>query len=157
MQIKIVKIGKLADQNYSPLAAKFEKRLRAFTKVESVFLKAFEDESRQVKELSGKLDLNPKKGEFGKSVSIALDERGKLLSSPDLAMKIKSYQDDPSIKQLSFIIGGPFGLPQSVRKQVDLVWSLSPAVVPSDLAWLIVWEQIYRAFSINAGSSYHHE
>jgi 23S rRNA (pseudouridine1915-N3)-methyltransferase len=88
---------------------------------------------------------------------VVLDERGKDLSSPELAQFIQSKMDLGHTKSLSFVIGGPYGISDELRQQADFVWRLSKGVFPSDLAWVMVWEQIYRAANILRGTPYHHE
>ena len=158
MIIRIVKIGKLADQNYAQIVKKFEQRLRASARVESLHIKAYADNARQWKELTSKLDglADQKQPNSGTARFICLDERGEQLSSPKLATMIRKNLENPSIKQLNFVIGGPYGLPAEMIAAGYFTWSLTPAVYPSDLAWLVVWEQVYRAFTILQGTGYHH-
>ena len=88
---------------------------------------------------------------------IGLDETGEQLSSKKLAQKLSSWENDPSIKKICFVVGGPYGLNDTQKKHCQLLWSLSAGTFTSDLAWLIMSEQLYRSFSIIRGSSYHHE
>lgn len=86
---------------------------------------------------------------------VLLDERGKLLSSPDLSgLIIKPLN---SSKNLVFIIGGAYGVDQSIVSRADYVWSLSSLVFPHQLVRLMLVEQIYRAQEIDRGGGYHHE
>jgi len=80
-------------------------------------------------------------------------EGGKALSSHQLAHFL---QDRELVgKKLSFIVGGPEGLPQKVIDACDYQWSLSPLTFPHDLAMVIMLEALYRASTINAGVPYH--
>ncbi len=85
---------------------------------------------------------------------IVLDERGKLLDSPDLAQSIDQAFADS--RPLVFVIGGAYGVADEVRERADLVWSLSPLVFPHQLVRLILVEQLYRAQEISRGGKYHH-
>jgi 23S rRNA (pseudouridine1915-N3)-methyltransferase len=87
---------------------------------------------------------------------VALDERGKQLSSEGLAMFIQSRAND-STKRLVFLIGGAFGLHESVIKRADYTWSLSSLVFPHQLVRLILAEQVYRACTIIKNEKYHHK
>ena len=87
---------------------------------------------------------------------ITLDQRGIAVSSEAIAETLKDWQSDSRIKKLTFLIGGPFGLHEEVCAKASLVWSLSPLTLPSDFAWLICWEQLYRGNQISKGSRYHH-
>ncbi|NRA65167.1 MAG: 23S rRNA (pseudouridine(1915)-N(3))-methyltransferase RlmH [Pseudobacteriovorax sp.] len=159
MKFRIIKIGKIADPNYRQLVDKFEKRLRSFGKVEGIHIKAYPDDQKQMKELTARMDLSSTEARLTKpdEFLVSLDERGRILSSPELAELIQTKKGTGLIKHITFMIGGPYGLPSEVRKKSDFIWSLSKAVFPSDMAWMIVWEQLYRASSIIQGSSYHHE
>lgn len=85
-----------------------------------------------------------------------LDERGKMLSSITLAKKLDDQQNN-SQKRLVIIIGGAYGIDDSLLQYVNFIWSLSDLVFPHQLVRLILVEQIYRGFSILNGSKYHHQ
>ena len=153
MKFKIVKIGKPVCREYETLVSRFEKRLKSYWKVENILLKESESSERMVKSLSKYVPIE------SKSVNtfiITLDERGKILSSPDLATKLDGIMSSGITKEIFIIIGGPYGLPDEIKSVSDFTWSLSKAVFPSDLAWVITWEQVYRANAILRGSPYHH-
>ena len=85
---------------------------------------------------------------------IVLDERGRLLDSPSLAQA--TNQAFTAGKTPVFIIGGAYGVSDSVRQRANLVWSLSPLVFPHQLVRLILAEQLYRAQEISRNHPYHH-
>lgn len=87
---------------------------------------------------------------------ILLDERGTLHDSPSWA---KAFQEmmNRSTKTAVLFIGGAHGVSDAVRERAAAVWSLSKLVFPHQLVRLIVAEQVYRAYSILAGSPYHHD
>lgn len=157
MKIRVIKIGKPADKAYSQLAEKFEKRLKSFCKFEHLVLKAHDGVEKSKRELFSKLDLDASGNSTNSShVVMTLDERGEILSSPQVADLIRKTIDDSHIKCLSIVIGGPYGIPEELRRSSTKIWSLSKAVFPSDMAWVMVWEQLYRASAIIKGTSYHH-
>jgi 23S rRNA (pseudouridine1915-N3)-methyltransferase len=86
---------------------------------------------------------------------ILLDERGKMISSPDLASIIEQRAVNGA-KRIHFVIGGAFGVNDAVRHRADLVWQLSKLVFPHQLVRLILVEQVYRACTILKGEKYHH-
>jgi len=87
---------------------------------------------------------------------VLLDERGKMLTSPQWATQMQHCMNQ-GVKTLVILIGGAFGVTDNVRARARQVWSLSALVFPHQLVRLIAAEQIYRAFSILNNSPYHHE
>ena len=87
---------------------------------------------------------------------VALDERGKQMTSLHLAIFLQDRANE-SVKQVLFLIGGAYGLDESVLKRADLKWSLSSLTFPHQLVRLILAEQVYRAISILRNEKYHHE
>jgi len=85
---------------------------------------------------------------------VTLDERGKVLSSPDFAGKLADWRDTGS-QDLAFVIGGADGIDPSLRAQADASISFGKMVWPHMLVRVMLSEQLYRAASILAGSPYH--
>ena len=88
------------------------------------------------------------------AVVCALDERGKVMSSPGFADLLARWRDDGR-GDVAFVIGGADGLAPEVRAQADQLLSLGKMVWPHMLARVMLSEQLYRAASILAGSPYH--
>lgn len=86
---------------------------------------------------------------------VLLDERGKNVSSPEMANFLQQRGNE-STKNIIFLIGGAFGVDDSVFKRANYTWSLSKLVFPHMLVRLILVEQIYRACSILRNEKYHH-
>lgn len=86
---------------------------------------------------------------------VLLDERGKNISSPDLAQLVQKCAND-SRKQLVFLIGGAYGVDETVQDRANFTWSLSKLVFPHQLVRLILAEQVYRACTILRNEKYHH-
>lgn len=86
---------------------------------------------------------------------ILLDERGKNISSPELAQLLQQRANE-SHKKIVFLIGGAFGVDDAVMKRANYTWSFSKLVFPHMLVRLILAEQIYRACSILRNEKYHH-
>ena len=108
------------------------------------------------------MDLKKKEGETilqwleKDDYLIALDERGKQLSSEGLATFVQSRANE-STKRIIFLIGGAFGLDEAVLKRANYKWSLSQLVFPHQLVRLILAEQVYRACTILKNEKYHHK
>lgn len=88
------------------------------------------------------------------AVVVALDERGKVLTSPKFADQIAGWRDQGRA-DLCFLIGGADGLDPALRAEADLALSFGSMVWPHMLARVMLAEQLYRATSILAGSPYH--
>lgn len=86
---------------------------------------------------------------------IALDERGKAMSSRGFAEKISDLQDTG--RDAAFIIGGADGLDERLRAKADLLLGFGPQTWPHMLVRAMLAEQIYRAQSILAGHPYHRD
>lgn len=86
---------------------------------------------------------------------VALDERGRCHATSDVAARLEHWQSLG--KSLAFVIGGPDGLDESVHKRADELWSLSPLTFPHPMVRVLLLEQLYRAWSLNAGHPYHRE
>ncbi len=83
-----------------------------------------------------------------------LDERGKVMSSPDFANLLARWRDDGR-SDVAFAIGGADGLDPGLRAQADASLSFGKMVWPHMLVRVMLSEQLYRAASILAGSPYH--
>ncbi|MCF1713239.1 23S rRNA (pseudouridine(1915)-N(3))-methyltransferase RlmH [Flavihumibacter sp. RY-1] len=86
---------------------------------------------------------------------VLLDERGKNISSPELAELIQGRANE-SRRQLIFLIGGAYGVDSSVQQRANFTWSLSKLVFPHQLVRLLLAEQVYRACTILRNEKYHH-
>jgi len=88
-------------------------------------------------------------------VMIALDEKGRQFTSIELASILQSKANE-STKNLIFLIGGAYGLDETVLQKASIVWSLSKLTFPHQLVRLILAEQLYRSCSILRNEKYHH-
>lgn len=88
-------------------------------------------------------------------VLVALDERGKDWTTVQLAEAIGRWRD--AAEPVSFVIGGPDGLAPEFKRSARLLLRLSSLTLPHALARVLLAEQLYRAWSINAGHPYHRE
>jgi len=90
------------------------------------------------------------------AVIVTLDERGKLLSSPEFAAHLADWRDQGR-QDAAFLIGGADGLDQQLRARADFSLSFGKMVWPHMLARVMLTEQLYRASAILAGTPYHRE
>lgn len=84
---------------------------------------------------------------------VVLDVRGRSFSTEALAKRLEDWQ--MSGNNVSLVIGGPDGVEESLLREADLCWSLSPLTLPHPLVRVVLVEQLYRAWTINAGHPYH--
>jgi 23S rRNA (pseudouridine1915-N3)-methyltransferase len=86
---------------------------------------------------------------------VLLDERGKSFRSEEIAQWFEQ-QKMQALPQISFVIGGAFGVERTAFPTGTLEWSLSPLTFNHQMVRLILLEQVYRAFTILNGEPYHH-
>lgn len=158
MKIRIVAVGKLKEKYLREGVAEYEKRLAPFASVElretrEEYMAENPSEAQRQQTLAKEgerlLRLVPEK-----SFLIVLDVKGKLLSSEALAKELASRALQGQ-SDLTFLIGGAFGLSEAVRERADLRISFSPMTFTHQMVRLLLYEQIYRAFKINRGEKYH--
>ena len=87
---------------------------------------------------------------------VVLDEKGKEMTSEALANFIQQRAIE-STKNIVFLIGGAFGIDETVLKRANLKWSLSQLTFPHQMVRLILAEQVYRACTILRNEKYHHK
>ena len=146
MKINLIVIGKLKEKFLVAGVAEYLKRLQKFARVEVREV----PECRTINEEGQKiLSLVPQD-----SWLCVLDVSGVELTSEDFAKKIAALTLD-GISNLTFAIGGAFGLSDELRRVADFRLSLSQMTFTHQMARLVIVEQIYRAFKINRNEPYH--
>lgn len=155
MKIRTIFVGKLQDRYLKEGIELYKDRISRYAAIDLIEV---EDEA-----VTGKADhLKIKEREAERilkrvssdSFLVALDERGKGLSSEGLADFIRKAMDAGK-KEISFSVGGSLGLAEKVKEEADLILSLSPMTFTHQMVRLILLEQIYRAFTIIKGEPYH--
>ncbi|WP_312702040.1 23S rRNA (pseudouridine(1915)-N(3))-methyltransferase RlmH [Sedimentibacter sp.] len=158
MKITIISVGKIKEKFFIDAINEYTKRLSKFCKLtEEVIPDERADDSysqaeiEQVKTREGIKIINsiPKN-----SYVIIMDIKGKQLSSEELADKISNLGVN-GISDITFVIGGSNGLSEDVIKKADFRLSFSKMTFPHQLFKIILLEQVYRTFKINAGETYH--
>lgn len=155
--ITVISVGKIKEKFIKDALDEYEKRLSRFAKFKSIEIadRPIPEKASYAEECNVLLkegcDILSKIGKNDFVISLCIE--GKKLSSTDFAKKLS--QAFMTTSSITFIIGGSLGLDESVKKRSDLKLSMSDMTFPHNLARLMLTEQIYRAFKINANESYH--
>ncbi len=156
MTIKLVGIGKTDDPEIQKLTDVYIKRLQFYNKFEYDFIpdiknsKNLDENQQKMKE--GELILNKvSPSDF----VVLLDENGKQFSSEGFSEYIQKRLNS-GLKQLIFVIGGPYGFSEAVYARADSKISLSKMTFSHQMVRLFFTEQLYRAFTILRNEPYHH-
>ena len=157
-KVTVLCVGKLKEAFYAAAVAEYQKRLQRHCKLEIVELpeqKLPESPApAEIKQaLAREAALIEEKLPKGGAV-IALCIEGTELSSEALSKKLAQLAS-AGASQLTFIIGGSFGLSPRVKAAAARKISFSRLTFPHQLARVLLCEQLYRACSINAGAKYH--
>lgn len=157
MNISIICVGKLKEDYLKSAISEYSKRLSRFANFEIIEVpdqkipdNAGEKLEFQILQKEGDMILSKIKQN---SYVIAMCVEGKLISSEELAGEIKNISMTNS--NITFIIGGSLGLSDKVKKRADKRISFGKITLPHQLMRVVLSEQIYRAFKINANEAYH--
>lgn len=155
MKIKIIALGKIKEKFLKDGIEEFLKRLVPYASVEMVELSPIEikDENltEKILEAEGEKILSHIKP---LSYVITLEIQGKLLSSQEFAQKIETLTNEGT-QEIVFVIGSSCGIAKTVSQRADFKLSMSKMTFLHQFARLILVEQIYRAFKIIKGETYH--
>ena len=155
VKVNIVAVGKVKEKYFSDGINEYKKRISKYADfniievAEENFTKVDDALIGVIKERECERILPHLKG-----VIFALAIEGKKYSSQSFAKQIKSLIDGGA-GVITFVIGGSYGLSEKVKQKATGLISFSDMTFPHTLFRLMLSEQIYRAFSINAGSGYH--
>ena len=138
MRYRVVAVGRVRDAALRAACDEYRERLRRYTHVEE----------REVKEEARVLGAVPKDTRL-----IALSRTGQQWTSEQLAERTGRWELEGG--DVAFAIGGADGLPDGTLQAADAVWSLSRLTFPHELARVLVYEQLYRAYTIRRGEPYH--
>ena len=156
-RITVLCVGKLKEKFYADAAAEYCKRLSRYCKIEVTELpetRLPEDPSpAEIKRaLAAEANAIRQKLEGGAVVAMCIE--GQTCSSEALSKKLAAFALEGKSK-VTFLIGGSFGLDETLKKQADWRLSMSPMTFPHHLARVMLLEQIYRACQIAEGTRYH--
>lgn len=157
-KVTVLCVGKLKEKFYADACAEYQKRLTRHCKLGLLELpeqRLPENPSEAEIEaaLSKEADAIEEKLPRGGAV-VALCVEGKPMSSEQLADTLSRYAAQ-GVSQVTFLIGGSFGLHERVKLLAELRLSMSPMTFPHHLARVMLLEQIYRAYQIESGTKYH--
>ncbi len=157
MDVTVITVGKLKEKFFQDAVSEYLKRLSRFAKVRIVEIPdekipehASEKQKAQILEREGKEILSYlKEGTY----FVTLCVEGKTLSSEEFAEKIS----DAAMQygKIAFAIGSSMGLSPEVKSRSSLRLSFGRMTLPHQLMRVVLTEQIYRAFKINANETYH--
>ncbi len=155
MNIKIIAVGKIKEKFTKLALEEYEKRLGAYCSLILAEIPAQEikDESLAQKYMEAEAEKILAKIKPDSFV-ITLEIEGKSLSSVEFAQKLKDISSNGT-NEVVFVIGGANGLAKAVSERADFKLSLSKMTFTHQFARVLLYEQIYRAFKINANESYH--
>lgn len=154
MKIELLLLGKTKESYVEAGIKDFSKRLRHFVPLELTHLKEKRYINRSDNEIMALQSVVFNQAIEPDSYRVVLDRTGRAMDSEELAVLIGSLLNR-GVKKAVFIIGGPLGVAPEQLAAADLVLSLSRMTFTHDLARLLLLEQLYRAFSIRAGTKYH--
>ncbi|MBE6139564.1 MAG: 23S rRNA (pseudouridine(1915)-N(3))-methyltransferase RlmH [Firmicutes bacterium] len=149
--IKIICVGKIKEKYLRDAIEEYKKRLSKYTKLEIIEVSDIDNQSIDIVLLKEK-ELIEKYIDVRDFV-ITLEIEGNMLSSEELAKKIDSIFNNNS--NITFIIGGSYGLHQDIKNRSNYKLSFSKLTFPHQLFRVNLLEQIYRAFKINNNEAYH--
>jgi 23S rRNA (pseudouridine1915-N3)-methyltransferase len=151
MRVRLIWIGKTREAHLRALSLEYLKRLGRFARVEITELResaarnereGIEDEGRRI--------ISALRSD---SLAVLLDVEGQEWSSTELAGEIERWQTG-GIKEVAFIIGGPYGTSLEVARRAQVRWSLSRLTLTHEMARVVLLEQLYRAYTIVRGLPY---
>ena len=155
--VTIISVGSLKESYLREAVAEYKKRLSQYARVDEIEIKEerindennrLEIESALSKEADKILSAIPKD-----SLKIALCVEGKLYSSEELAKLVGEGNDRGG--KITFIIGSSYGLSERVKKECGVRLSFSKMTFPHQLMKVILFESVYRSFTILNGKRYH--
>jgi len=149
--IKILCVGKIKEKFYRDAIDEYLKRLQKYTKVEIIECKDYSD--LPINDILEKEKIELEKYINLRDYVITLEIEGNQLSSVELSKKIENIFLKNS--NITFIIGGSYGIHDSIKNISNYKLSFSKMTFPHQLFRIILLEQIYRSFKISNNESYH--
>ena len=147
--MKIICVGKVKEKFFVDAMNEYSKRISKYTKLEIIEIPDKSNESIAMKKEGEKILSKIKDNDY----VVTLEIEGNILTSLEFAKKIDNNFN--SNKNLTFVIGGSYGLDESVKSRSDYKLSFSKFTFPHQLFRVILLEQIYRAYKINHNENYH--
>ena len=147
--MKVICVGKIKESFFKDAILEYSKRISKYTKLEIIEVLDEPIEKTALKKESERILSKIKDSDY----VITLEIEGNSLSSLDFARKIENNFN--SNKNLTFVIGGSYGLSDLVKQRSNYRLSFSKFTFPHQLFRVLLLEQIYRAYKINNNENYH--
>ena len=152
MRVRIIAVGTRMPGWVTTACEEYTRRLKSSLRIDLEELAPSRDRDKDRRKADEQARLLERAGD---DYRVALDERGKSLTTLDLARWLSQRQQDG--RNLSFLIGGPDGLGAEILQSSDLRWSLSALTLPHAMVRVILAEALYRAHSVLHNHPYHRE
>ena len=153
MQLKIAAVGRLRAGPEADLVSDYLTRIGKIGRPVGIASASVHEIEAKKGGMSAEAELL-EKAVASATTLVVLDERGRLLSSPEFADKLGTWRDQGG-SEIAFVIGGADGIARELRDKADFALSFGKMVWPHMLARVMLAEQLYRATSILTGSPYH--
>lgn len=150
MRLRIIWVGKTRDARLRALIDDYAERLSHFARCEVTELREL---GRSDKAGIDKETKRISDGLRAGSVTVLLDPDGVEWTSQQLAAQVQGWEVS-GIKEVAFVIGGPNGVADAFKARVDKRWSLSRLTLTHEMARVLLFEQLYRAYTIIHGLPY---
>ena len=147
--MKIICVGKIKENFFVSAIEEYSKRISKYTKLDIIEISDEADKTVALKKEGEKILSKIKDNDY----VVTLEIEGNSLDSVEFAKKIDNNFN--SNKNLTFVIGGSYGLDDMVKLRSDYKLSFSKFTFPHQLFRVILLEQIYRAYKINNNENYH--
>ena len=153
MKIRCLVVGKPRDAEAAALHDRYAARVRRLgAAYDTVWVPEVRPDGRFSDEHVREREARALAGRLGdRGAAIALDPRGKTLTSEQLARRLAVW----ARHEATFVVGGPLGLDRALLARADWVWALSALTFPHELVRVILAEQLYRALTLLRGVPYH--
>ena len=158
VSVHIICVGKMKEKFYLEAAAEYAKRLSGYCRLTVTELPEERLPDRPTPaQIQGALEregtaILAKLPRGGKVVAMCIE--GKTMDSPQLSQQMNRWMVEGA-SDITFLVGGSFGMSQTVKDRAHLRLSMSPMTFPHHLARVMLLEQLYRGFQINEGGRYH--
>ncbi len=154
MLLRVVAVGTRMPAWVEQAVAEYSGRLPAEVRLEWREVRAAQrgrsaDEARWLREEAARIEAALP----GSARRVVLDERGRDIDTPGLARRLAAWREEA--RPVAILVGGPDGLDPALKATADETLRLSSLTLPHPLVRVLLAEQLYRAWSINAGHPYH--
>jgi len=156
MRVKIICVGKTREKFIQEGIAKYERYLRPYADIEIRTLK-----EEKIEDLRSAPLIRKKEAErilatiSTDALVVALDEKGQEYTSHEFAAFLNRALES-GVREMMFLLGGAMGMDESVSRRASTTVALSRWTLTHEMARLVLMEQLYRAFTIITGKTYHY-